>query len=85
MRHSYCLYFLCVGISRIKDSYLLLFCLANILKLILYFFYLQRMKAVKCPTDELSLTNKAIVNDIDFDDSTKYVSSVFFFLILFFT
>lgn len=31
------------------------------------------MKAVKCPTDELSLTNKAIVNDIDFSDDIKYV------------
>lgn len=31
------------------------------------------MKAVKCPTDELSLTNKAIVNDTDFvDPDIKY-------------
>lgn len=31
-----------------------------------------RMKATKCPTDELSLTNKAIVNSNDFPDDIKY-------------
>ncbi|XP_055909227.1 vesicle-fusing ATPase 1 [Eupeodes corollae] len=31
-----------------------------------------RLKATKCPTDELSLTNKAIVNVNDFPDDTKY-------------
>ncbi|XP_068153083.1 vesicle-fusing ATPase 2 [Drosophila tropicalis] len=33
----------------------------------------HRMKAIKCPTDELSLTNKAIVNVADFTDEVKYV------------
>jgi hypothetical protein len=28
----------------------------------------QKMKAVKCPTDDLSVTNFAIVCDRDFDD-----------------
>ncbi|XP_030371496.1 vesicle-fusing ATPase 2 [Scaptodrosophila lebanonensis] len=31
-----------------------------------------RMKAAKCPTDVLSLTNKAIVNIADFTDEVKY-------------
>lgn len=31
------------------------------------------MKASKCPTDELSLTNKAIVNDYDFGNDIKYI------------
>lgn len=31
-----------------------------------------RLKATKCPTDELSLTNKAIVNINDFPDEIKY-------------
>lgn len=31
-----------------------------------------RLKATKCPTDELSLTNKAIVNVNDFPDEIKY-------------
>lgn len=31
------------------------------------------MKAVKCPSDELSLTNKAIVNNGDFADDTRWV------------
>ncbi|XP_073833104.1 comatose [Musca autumnalis] len=31
-----------------------------------------RMKATKCPTDELSLTNKAIVNVNDFPEDVKY-------------
>lgn len=31
-----------------------------------------RLKATKCPTDELSLTNKAIVNVNDFPDEVKY-------------
>ncbi|EDW24306.1 GL24082 [Drosophila persimilis] len=31
------------------------------------------MKAIKCPTDELSLTNKAIVNINDFTEEVKYV------------
>uniref|UniRef100_A0A1A9WAQ9 Vesicle-fusing ATPase n=1 Tax=Glossina brevipalpis TaxID=37001 RepID=A0A1A9WAQ9_9MUSC len=30
------------------------------------------MKATKCPTDELSLTNRAIVNGSDFPDDIKY-------------
>ena len=29
------------------------------------------MKATKCPTDELSLTNKAIVNINDFPEDIK--------------
>ncbi|XP_037025989.1 vesicle-fusing ATPase 1-like isoform X2 [Bradysia coprophila] len=32
-----------------------------------------RMKATKCPTDELSLTNKAIVNISDFQDEVQYI------------
>lgn len=31
------------------------------------------MKATKCPTDELSLTNRAIVNVGDFPEEIKYV------------
>lgn len=31
------------------------------------------MKAVKCPTDELSLTNRAIVAPNDFTDDIKFV------------
>lgn len=31
------------------------------------------MKAVKCPSDELSLTNKAIVNTGDFPDDIRWV------------
>ena len=34
---------------------------------------LQRMKAGKCPSDELSLTNCAVVNPQDFNDSVKSV------------
>ncbi|EDW14720.1 vesicle-fusing ATPase 2 [Drosophila mojavensis] len=33
----------------------------------------HKMKAIKCPTDELSLTNKAIVNIADFTEEVKYV------------
>lgn len=33
----------------------------------LIFFYSQKMKAGKCPTDALSLTNCAIVCPTDFD------------------
>ncbi|XP_046444786.1 vesicle-fusing ATPase 1-like [Daphnia pulex] len=33
----------------------------------------MRMKAGKCPTDELSLTNCAVVNPQDFNDSVKHV------------
>ncbi|XP_002013320.2 vesicle-fusing ATPase 2 [Drosophila persimilis] len=33
----------------------------------------HKMKAIKCPTDELSLTNKAIVNINDFTEEVKYV------------
>ncbi|KAH8311535.1 hypothetical protein KR044_006781 [Drosophila immigrans] len=33
----------------------------------------HRMKAIKCPTDEQSLTNKAIVNIADFTEEVKYV------------
>ncbi|XP_001358901.4 vesicle-fusing ATPase 2 [Drosophila pseudoobscura] len=33
----------------------------------------HKMKAIKCPTDELSLTNKAIVNVNDFTEEVKYV------------
>lgn len=32
-----------------------------------------KMKAIKCPTDELSLTNKAIVNIADFTEEVKSV------------
>uniref|UniRef100_A0A0K8TTK0 Vesicle-fusing ATPase n=1 Tax=Tabanus bromius TaxID=304241 RepID=A0A0K8TTK0_TABBR len=32
-----------------------------------------RMKAAKCPTDELSLTNRAIVNALDFPEDIKYI------------
>lgn len=38
----------------------------------------HRMRAIKCPTDELSLTNKAIVNVADFTDEVKSVFSFFF-------
>lgn len=31
------------------------------------------MKAVKCPSDELSVTNKAIVNNNDFADDVRYL------------
>nr|XP_036674446.1 vesicle-fusing ATPase 2-like isoform X1 [Drosophila suzukii] len=33
----------------------------------------HRMRAMKCPTDELSLTNRAIVNGSDFTEEVKYV------------
>ncbi|XP_064550022.1 vesicle-fusing ATPase 2 [Drosophila montana] len=33
----------------------------------------HKMKAIKCPTDELSKTNKAIVNIADFTEEVKYV------------
>lgn len=33
----------------------------------------HKMKAIKCPTDELSLTNKAIVNIADFTEEVKSV------------
>lgn len=39
-----------------------------------FFFLLKQqysMKAVKCPTDELTLTNKAIVNPNIFPDDVK--------------
>lgn len=36
-------------------------------------FYLQRMKASKCPTDELSLKNRAIVHPSDFMHEEKYI------------
>ncbi|KAH8295288.1 hypothetical protein KR018_009597 [Drosophila ironensis] len=32
----------------------------------------HRMRAIKCPTDELSLTNRAIVNASDFTEEVKY-------------
>lgn len=35
------------------------------------FLSLQRMKATKCPTDELSLKNAAIVSPYDFSDDIK--------------
>lgn len=38
----------------------------------------HRMRAIKCPTDELSLTNKAIVNVADFTDEVKSVFSFLF-------
>lgn len=34
---------------------------------------MQRFKATKCPSDELSLTNRAIVNQGDFLHEDKYV------------
>ena len=34
----------------------------------------QRMKAIKCPTDELSISNCAVINPNDFPDNVKYVS-----------
>ncbi|KYN05689.1 Vesicle-fusing ATPase 1 [Cyphomyrmex costatus] len=34
---------------------------------------LQRMKAVRCPTDELSLSNCAIINADDFPDDVRHV------------
>lgn len=34
---------------------------------------LQRMKASRCPTDELSLTNCAVVNKDDFPDDVKHI------------
>ncbi|KDR10451.1 Vesicle-fusing ATPase 1 [Zootermopsis nevadensis] len=33
----------------------------------------MRMKASRCPTDELSLTNCAVVNQVDFPDDVKHV------------
>ncbi|XP_065212547.1 vesicle-fusing ATPase 1-like isoform X2 [Planococcus citri] len=34
---------------------------------------LQRMKAGRCPSDNLSLTNKAVVNEYDFESNVKYI------------
>lgn len=48
--------------------------LSEIIKSIDFQFFslfLQRMKASKCPSDELSLTNKAIVNGADFPDDVQ--------------
>lgn len=45
----------------------------NYLNLTSNMIYLQRMKAGRCPTDDLSLTNCAIVNKDDFGDDVKYV------------
>lgn len=36
-------------------------------------FILQRMKATKCPTDELSLKNRAIVYPTDFPGNESYI------------
>ena len=36
-------------------------------------YYLQRMKATKCPTDELSLKNRAIVYPTDFSNNENYI------------
>lgn len=33
----------------------------------------QRMKATKCPSDEISLSNKVAVNHTDFPDDVEYV------------
>ncbi|XP_062127108.1 vesicle-fusing ATPase 2-like [Drosophila sulfurigaster albostrigata] len=33
----------------------------------------HRMRVIKCPSDEQSLTNKAIVNSADFTEEVKYV------------
>lgn len=35
------------------------------------FMLKQRMKAVKCPSDELAITNCALVNPDDFPSDTK--------------
>lgn len=44
----------------------------NILKLKYFPIMLkQRMKAVKCPSDELAITNCALVNPEDFPSDTK--------------
>lgn len=34
-------------------------------------FYLQRMKAAKCPSDELAITNCALINPDDFPSDVK--------------
>jgi len=39
------------------------------LNYLLGFCFLQVMKVAKCPTDELSLTNCAVVSEQDFDIS----------------
>lgn len=36
--------------------------------------YFQRMKATKCPSDEISLSNKVAVNSSDFPDDVEYVN-----------
>lgn len=33
----------------------------------------QRMKATKCPSDEISLSNKVAANNTDFPDDVEYV------------
>lgn len=38
----------------------------------------QVMKVAKCPTDELSLTNCAVVNDQDFDVTKIKLVSVYY-------
>lgn len=39
---------------------------------VLIFIILQRMKATKCPSDEISLTNKVAVNPTDFPEDVEY-------------
>lgn len=60
--------FLCIKTERAEETllrYIFQLCFICI------FFLLQRMKAGKCPSDELSLTNCAVVNPQDFTDSVK--------------
>lgn len=48
---------------------------------VLIFIILQRMKATKCPSDEISLTNKVAVNPTDFPEDVEY--AIFFMQIVF--
>ena len=56
------------GIARFWSSDFTVF-ICHVLLLII--LLIQRMKASRCPTDELSLSNCAVVNKEDFPDDVK--------------
>lgn len=61
-----------------------LFCIKQSIILIIFIiWYLQRMKATKCPSDEISLTNKVAVHVSDFPDDVEYVDFHFVMQIIF--
>lgn len=59
------------GLSNPRLLFCFFFFLFSKRFVFIFLFYFQRMKAGKCPTDELSLTNCAIVSPQDFNDTVK--------------